>query len=135
MVATEERTETKQILEKANELDIRDNLDPMAIYEPGKYGFMVWCIPEDHPKGWDMESFDDRTYPRRAAFVASIRWRCETGLLTGLEITTYVTPPNHKGNYLVNRPEDINWTKEKVRWLFEQAGVPLPEFTVIPVKR
>jgi hypothetical protein len=29
-----------------------------------------------------------------------------------------------------NRPEDLEWAEQKIRWLFSQAGVPCPPVVV-----
>lgn len=138
MGITEEREKVRLVLEKVDEFDIHENQDPKAIYERGKSSFAVYCKPEDHPEGWGEEAIKTtRNFPRE--FVARIYWRWKEGLITHLEIALqvnplYLLPPNttHDG-YFNNRPEDIRWTKEKARWLFEQAGVPLPEFIVIHI--
>jgi hypothetical protein len=48
-----EHMRLKPVLDLARQLDIANNPEPIAIFEAGSAGFQVWCIPQDHPKGWD----------------------------------------------------------------------------------
>jgi hypothetical protein len=121
------------VLTKACQLDIAANPAPEALFEAGNSGFQIWCTPDDHPKGWDDVEMTAGAFAKPCEYVASVWWGWDdaTQTITHLYIETDAyafqdlgRTPSH------NRPQDIAWAKRKIRWLFEQAGVPCPTIRV-----
>ena len=125
------------VLQQARIWDIANNPASEAVFEAGTGGFQIWCTPEDRPKGWDGIPMDSGTFSKPCEFVAGIYWgwEDETETITHLclETDAYALA-NHKDvmsakerrALIHNRPADITWAKQKIRWLFKQAGVPCP---------
>jgi hypothetical protein len=70
--------------------------------------------------------------------VGSVHWKWEGEKIVGLEIeTTAFALADHKPDKcnrenIANRADDIEWLKEKVSWLFAEAGVSIPPFHLKP---
>ena len=141
------RFELMKMLEFVRGLDISTNPEPAAIFDPLIQGFNVWCIPSDHPGGdWKkiVDKFDSGAYKKRCEYVGCAFYYNEGNGWIGVttdayalgdhlpEYSKYATPRLIKANKLSihNRPDDIEWVIEKVKWVFEQIGVPCPEIRV-----
>jgi hypothetical protein len=134
----------KPVLDLARQLDIAANPDPQAIFEAGNGGFQVWCTPQDRPQGWDGIAMNYGAFSKPCEFVGSVIWEWEEECIVGLEIETTAyaladqmpeeycnltdIPAGFHRRTIFNRDADIKWLKEKVAWLFAQAGVPLLPF-------
>jgi hypothetical protein len=134
----------KPVLDLARQLDIATNPDPSAIFEPGGGGFQVWCTPTDRPQGWNGITMHAGAFSKPCEYVGSVLWKWEDEQIAALEIQTsaYALADQKPGEYcslqeipagfhrrtIFNREADIEWLKEKVAWLFSEAGVPLPPF-------
>lgn len=132
----------RPVLEKAQALDIGKNPAPEALFDPLIAGFNIWCIPADHPAGWEVVEMDQGAFSKPCAFVATVTWRWnedETDpRIVGLDLTTMAYAlrdltleredwwRKQDETLYANRPEDVTWAKAKTRWLFEAAGVRLP---------
>jgi hypothetical protein len=143
---TSEHKRLQPVLAMARKFDIATNPAPEALFEAGSGGFQIWCSPEDRPKGWDSVPMDMGAFAKPCAFVASVWWGWEPVLGTSDETesvsseaithlcletdasdlrATKQRPPRVR-----NRPGDIRWAKQKIRWLFQQAGVTCPPIRV-----
>jgi hypothetical protein len=139
-----EHKRLKPILDLAHQLDIASNPDPRAIFEAGSAGFQVWCIPQDHPKGWTGITMHPGAFSKPCEYVGSVHWKWDEEKIVALEIETsaysladqkpdeYSQTTNHSPHNnqrtIFNRDADIQWLKEKITWLFAEAGVPLLPF-------
>ncbi len=125
-----EHQRMKPVLDKAREMDIAKNTAPKAIFEAGSAGFQIWPTPEDHPQGWNDVPMDTGTFCKPCAYVASVHWVWEDEEITHLALSTdaYALRDHQHGSHddYHNRPKDIAWTKQKIAWLFAQAGVLMP---------
>ena len=144
MSHSSEHQHMKPVLDLAHKLDIATNPHHAAIFEAGSGGFQVWCTLQDHPKGWNDIVMNSGAFSKPCEYVGSVHWKWEAETIVGLEIETSAfaladQKPDEYGQMLnlvlddhrrtiFNRDADIEWLKEKVTWLFEQAGVPLPPF-------
>jgi len=132
-----EHLKLKPVLDLARKYDIATNPHPQAIFEVGSGGFQVWCIPEDHPQGWDGIHMNSGSFSKPCEYVGSVHWKWKDETIVGLEIETDAyalkdqQPEQYRNHRAINnRAQDIKWLKEKITWLFEKAGVPLPPFEV-----
>ncbi len=139
-----EHMRLKPVLDLARQLDIATNPGPNAIFEAGSAGFQVWCTPGDHPKSWEDIQMIPGTFSKPCEYIGSAHWKWEQETIVALEIETsayalsdqkpdaycdwHEIPRGEKRRTIFNRDNDIEWLKEKITWLFEQAGVPLPPF-------
>ncbi len=145
MTTRSEHKRLQPVLDLARKLDIATNPDPAAIFEAGSGGFQVWCTPHDHPTGWSNIVMQPGAFSKPCEYVGSVHWQWEDETIIGLEIETsaYALADQKPDEYcnltdiprdlprhtIFNRDADIEWLKEKVAWLFAEAGVPLPPFT------
>lgn len=134
-----QHTRMKPVLDLARQMDIASNSHPDAIFEAGNGGFQVWCTPENHPEGWGGVRMTAGAFSKPCEYVGSVLWKWENDRIVGLQIetTAYALQDQQSDEFIDsretchsyhNRPADIEWLKEKVRWLFETAGVPLLPF-------
>jgi hypothetical protein len=130
------------VLDLARRLDIATNPHPAAIFEAGSGGFQVWCTPHDHPRGWNGIVMNEGAFSKPCEYVGGVHWKWEGEQIVALAIETsaYALADQKPGEYcnlgetpkgsnrrtIFNRDDDIEWLKEKVTWLFAEAGVPLP---------
>jgi len=144
-----EHKRLKPVLDVARLLDIATNPEKKAIFEAGSSGFQVWCILDDHPRGWQDVNMIPGTFSKPCEFVGSVHWKWEGERIVALEIetTAYALAdqlPEHYTNLdepprgdnrrtIYNRDEDVAWLQEKVSWLFREAGVDMPPFEYEPV--
>jgi hypothetical protein len=134
----------KPVLDLARQLDIATNPDPAAIFEAGSGGFQVWCTPRDHPKGWDGIAMNPGAFTKPCEYVGSVHWQWDEDRIVALEIETsaYALADQKPAEFrqemhlslndnrrtIFNRDADIEWLKEKITWLFAEAGVHLLPF-------
>mgnify|MGYP001156649990 FL=1 len=133
MSYTTEHKRMKPVLDLARKLDIATNPAPEALFEAGSGGFQIWATPDDHPKGWDGVPMDMGAFAKPCAFVASVWWGWEGETITHLclETDAYdLRAVKQRPPKIHNRPEDITWAKQKIRSLFQQAGIPCPPIKV-----
>ena len=139
-----EHKRMKPVLQQARVFDIATNPDPLAIFEAGSGGFQLWCIPEDCPKGWEGLRLDAGAFSKPCGYVASVYWGWGEGeqeeqiTHVALSTTAYVLADRKPDKFsefyaadIQNRPPDIRWAKQKIRWLFKQAGVPCPPIVIV----
>lgn len=143
-----EHMRLKPVLDLARQLDIATNPGPAALFEAGSAGFQVWCTPDDHPKGWEDIQMIPGTFSKPCEYAGSAHWKWEDETIVALAIETSAyalsdqkpdeycdwreIPRGEKRRTIFNRDEDIAWLREKITWLFEQAGVPLLPFEYEP---
>ena len=134
----------KPVLDLAHRLDIATNAHPQAIFEAGNGGFQVWCTPSDRPQGWRDITMNSGAFSKPCDYVGSVLWRWDDDIIVALAIETSAyaladqrpdvycnlqdIPKGFNRRTIFNREADIEWLKEKVSWLFSEAGVPLPPF-------
>jgi len=139
----------KPVLDLARHLDIATNPDPQAIFEAGNSGFEVWCTPQDRPQGWDDIHMLTGSFAKPCEYVGSARWKWEAETIVALAIRTAAyaladqKPDQYSSSYAVspdsnlcsifNRRTDLEWLREKITWLFREAGVPMPPLDSDPV--
>ena len=139
-----EHQRIKPVLELARQLDIATNPNPQAIFEAGNGGFQIWCTPTDRPQGWSGIAMNAGAFSKPCEYVGSVIWKWDDERIVALEIQTsaYALADQKPHEYcglqeiphglhrrtIFNREADIEWLKEKVAWLFGEAGVPLPPF-------
>jgi hypothetical protein len=134
----------KPVLDLARSLDIATNPDPSALFEAGNGGFTVWCTPRDHPQGWNGISMVSGAFAKPCEYVGNVLWKWDQDKIVGLHLETSAhalsdqrpheycnlkeVPAGSNRQSIFNRPDDIEWLKEKVIWLFETANMSLPPF-------
>ena len=139
-----EHQRMKPVLDLASQLDIATNPNPQAIFEAGNGGFQVWCIPQERPQGWSGIVMNSGAFSKPCEYVGSVVWKWDDDKIVALaiETTAYALADQKPDEYcnlidipqgfhcrtIFNRDADIEWLKEKVTWLFAEAGVPLPPF-------
>ncbi len=139
-----EHQRLKPVLDLASQLDIATNPNPQAIFEAGNGGFQVWCIPQERPQGWSGITMNTGAFSKPCEYVGSVVWKWDDDKIVALaiETTAYALADQKPDEYcnlmdipkgfhrrtIFNRDADIEWLKEKVTWLFAEAGVPLPPF-------
>ena len=139
-----EHQRLKPVLDLASQLDIAANPHPQAIFEAGSGGFQVWCIPQERPQGWSGITMNTGAFSKPCEYVGSVVWKWDDDKIVALaiETTAYALADQKPDEYcnlmdipqgfhrrtIFNRDADIEWLKEKVTWLFAEAGVPLPPF-------
>lgn len=139
-----EHQRLKPVLDLASQLDIATNPNPQAIFEAGNGGFQVWCIPQERPQGWSGITMNTGAFSKPCEYVGSVVWKWDDDKIVALAIETSAyaladqkpdeycnlsnIPEGFNRRTIFNRDADIEWLKEKVTWLFAQAGVPLPPF-------
>ena len=139
-----EHQRLKPVLDLARQLDIASNPDPRAIFEAGSGGFQIWCTPRDHPKGWNGIVMNSGAFSKPCEYVGGVHWKWQEETIVALEIETSAyaladqkpdeycnltdIPDEFRRRTIFNRDADIEWLKEKVTWLFAEAGVPLLPF-------
>jgi hypothetical protein len=139
-----EHQRLKPVLDLANRLDIASNPDPQAIFEAKNGGFQVWCTMDDHPQGWDEIAMNAGAFSKPCEYLGSAHWVWEEETIVALEIETSAyaladqkpeaycnledIPAGFNRRTIFNRDADIEWLKEKITWLFAEAGVPLLPF-------
>jgi len=124
-----EHQKMNPVLEKARELDIATNPAPEALFDAGNSGFQIWCTPDDHPAGWESIPMTQGAFSKPCEYVASVQWGWEGETITHLLLSTEafaLSELRDRDRYTGhNRLEDLAWAKEKIRWLFAEAEVPL----------
>ena len=146
MTYCSEHRRMEPVLDKARAFDIATNPDPRAIFEAGSGGFQIWYTPEDHPKGWEKVQLVAGAFSKPCGYVASVHWGWGEGAdaeqITHLVLSTSAYDLRDSGaapstlrrrsgdESIENRPADLAWARRKIRWLFAQAGVPLPPIIV-----
>jgi hypothetical protein len=139
-----EHERMQPVLDLVRQLDIATNPHPSAIFEAGNGGFQVWCTLQDHPQGWNGITMILGAFSKPCEYVGSVLWKWDDDQIIGMQIetTAYALAEQKPDEYcnlkeipegfnrqtIFNRGADIAWLKEKVAWLFETAGVPLPPF-------
>jgi hypothetical protein len=139
-----EHQRMQPVLDLARKLDIATSPHPAAIFEAGSGGFQVWCTPKDHPIGWDGIVMRPGAFSKPCEYVGSVHWKWEEDAIVGLEIdaSAYALADQKPDEYcqltdiprdfgrrtIFNRDADIEWLKEKITWLFAEAGVSLLPF-------
>jgi hypothetical protein len=144
MSSTSEHLRMKPVLDLARRLDIATNPEPSAIFEAGSGGFQVWCTNLDYPQGWSGTTMSSGAFSKPCEYMGSVHWKWEAEQIVALEIetTAYALADQKPDEYsqmmnlvlddkrrmIFNRAEDIEWLKEKVTWLFAEAGIPVLPF-------
>ena len=78
------------------------------------------------------------SFSKPCQYVGSVHWKWEEEKIVGLEIETTAfaladhKPHEYNQENITNREDDIEWLKEKVSWLFAEAGVSIPPFHLKP---
>ena len=139
-----EHQRMKSVLDLARRLDIATNPEPSAIFEAGSGGFQVWCTNHDHPQGWNGIVMNSGAFTKPCEYVGSAHWKWDDDKIVALQIETsaYTLAEQQPDRYgqnkdlilddrcqsIFNRSDDIEWLKEKITWLFAEAGVTPPPF-------
>jgi hypothetical protein len=143
------RFDIQKMVEFVSQLDIMKNPEPAAIFDPLLQGFNVWAIASDHPGGdWEriVGDFDSGAYTKRSEYVGCAFYNWSDG---SIHVTTDAYGlgdhlPNEYARYSMskmmakrtgkksirNRPDDVKWVIEKVKWVFEQINIPCPPIVV-----
>ena len=129
MTYLHEHRRMRPVLNLARQLDIATNPAPEAVFEAGSAGFLIWCTPDDHPKGWDRVEMTAGAFSKPCEYVASVSWGWESERITHLLLSTDAYALG-RSQSVHNRPVDIAWAKRKIRWLFRQASVSYPEIRI-----
>ena len=124
-----EHRRIRPVLNLARQLDIVTNPAPEAIFEAGTAGFQIWCTPDDHPKGWDSVAMTAGTFSKPCEYVASVSWGWEGETITHLLLSTDAYALG-SGKQNHNRPADLAWAKQKIRWLYKQTSIPFPNILI-----
>lgn len=127
MSHTSEHRRLAPVLAKARILDIATNPAPEALFEALTAGFNIWCTPADQPEGWQDVPLIAGAFSKPCGFVGTAAWHWEGERIVAIQLETdSYDLEDHLGEPQHNRPEDIQWAEEKIRWLFGQAGVACP---------
>ncbi len=130
------------VLAHARQLDIATNPTPVALFEALTAGFNIWCTPEDHPQGWDGISLILGAFAKPCGFVGTATWKWEGEQIVAVSLGTdaydladqrpeiFARKAGGEWINIHNRPEDLEWAEEKVRWLFEWACIPCPDIVI-----
>ena len=142
MSYTTEHHRMAPVLAKARQLDIATNPEPEALFEALTACINLWCSPEDHPQGWDGIPMIAGAFTKPCGFVGTATWKWDEGRIVAISLGTdaYDLADQHPEIFtrkagkdwisIHNRPEDLEWAEQKIRWLFEQAGSPCPPILV-----
>ena len=141
------------VIEQARIFDVFRSPAPNAVYEPLMAGFSLWANPNNRPKGeeWESAEYDKGATAQTCLYVGGVFWGWhETEpLITHLELSTtaYGLEQYYRkkirgaieageaeyadliniSEMITNREADLDWAKEKTRWIFELAERPIPE--------
>lgn len=142
MSYTTEHQRMQPVLDLARRLDIATNTDLNGLFEAGSGGFQIWCTPWDHPAGWSGIAMHAGAFSKPCEFVGSVYWKWEEEQIVAIHIETTAyaladqkpeeycnlqdIPAGFERRTIFNRDADIAWLKEKVAWLFAEAGVDMP---------
>lgn len=134
MSIASEHQRLKPVLDLVKRLDILNNPDPQAIFEPGPAGFSIQATRDNHPEGEEWVSMASRMdkggFTKPCAYIGDVRWGWEGDQITHLLLETNPYILQNAGvdaKKIRNRPKDVVWAKRKVRSLFKQAGVKCPK--------
>ena len=133
-----EHRRMKPVLELASALDIATNPNLQAIFEAGTGGFQIWCIPQDRPKDWSGIQMHPGAFSKPCEYVGCVhcKWDEDQIVALAIETTAYALAEQKPEQYdrvdIINRQEDVEWLKEKITWLFQEAGVVIPPFDQEP---
>jgi len=142
MSYTSEHRHMAPVLAKARQLDIATNSAPEALFESLAAGFNLWCTPEDHPKGWDGVPLIAGTFSKPCGFVGTASWKWDDDRIVAVSLGTdaydladrrpqiFSRTVGKDWINIHNRPEDLEWAEQKIRWLFAQAGLSYPPIIV-----
>lgn len=140
------------VIEQARIFDVFRSPAPNAVYEPLMAGFSLWCNPNNRPKGeeWESAEFDKGATAQPCLYVGGVFWGWDQkiSLITHLELSTtaYGLEQYYRkkirnsieageaedsdlikiSEMIVNREADLEWAKERTRWLFDLAERPIP---------
>lgn len=133
-----DRFEIRKMLEFISTMDIAYNPEPAAIFDGLTQGFNVWAIPTDHPGGdWNriLDHFDSGAFNKRCAFVGTAYYFTDDECMH-IDTSAYKLEEHLPKEYgprkksIFNRPDDIDWLREKVIWVFAQIGIECPPFKI-----
>ena len=126
------RQQMQAVLDLANRLDVGENPAPEAVFDGRSAAINLWCNQQNHPEGWEGVPITAGAFCKAAEFVGTLSWIWGDSI-TELHLQTeaYALGDRLGREKIVNRPADLDWAKEKVAWLFEEAGLLLPEITVV----
>jgi hypothetical protein len=142
MSYTSEHRRLAPVLAKARQLDIATNHAPEALFESLTASFNLWCTPEDHPQGWDGVSLIAGAFAKPCGFVGTASWKWDDDRIVAVSLGTDAydladcCPQNFSRTAgkdwisIHNRPEDLEWSEQKIHWLFAQAGVLCPPIVI-----
>ena len=143
-----EHQRMKPVLAVAQQWDVSKSSDPHAVFDPGLSGFALWALPHDQPDGWADVPMDQGVWPQPSAYVGVVRWGWAGEEITHLRVSTDAYNLRDHDAHLArgqrrsprnpcayhNRPQDLYWCGEKIRWLFQQAGMPCPPIKIQEVE-
>jgi hypothetical protein len=142
MSYTTEHRRLAPILAKARQLNIATNPAPEALFKALTAGFNLWCTPENHPQGWDGIPLIAGAFAKPCGFVGTATWKWDDDRIVAISLgtdaydladhrpETFACKTGKDWIRIHNRPEDRLWAEEKVRWLFDQAGVSCPVIVI-----
>ena len=142
MSYTSEHRRLSPVLAKARQLDIATNPASDALFEALIAGFNLWCTPENHPQGWDGIQLIAGTFSKPCGFVGTATWKWDNDRIVAISLGTdaydlaghcpqlFSRKAGKDSISTHNRPEDIEWSRQKIHWLFALAGVLCPPIIV-----
>jgi hypothetical protein len=122
--------------------DVMDQPGPLSRFSYGFASVRIWCLPTNHPGGlWNALDFTRATTPDnpiQAEGLATVHpildadRRTITAFIIQTEALALKNQDLLPEDAVLNRPEDLRWAVEQLRWLWEQAfpGTPLPPIKV-----
>jgi len=132
-----DRIQLSRLASYVRSMDIGNNKDPQALFDPLQQGFNIWCTPTDHPGGdWQKVTgtMIAAAFTKPCEFVGTAFWNIHKDVI---ELTTdaYALRDHLRKEYMDpaaihNRDEDTAWCIAKIQWVFEQAGIPCPEIVI-----
>ena len=127
-----DNNQMQTVLDLARVFDVGENPSAEALYDGRSAAINLWCTPEDHPAGWEGVSITAGAFCKAAEFVGTLSWAWgEQITLLHLQTEAYALGKRLGRGGIVNRPADIAWARGKVAWLFQEAGIPLPEIAIV----
>lgn len=136
-----EHRKMRPVLNVVRIKDVTQNGSQSAVYEPLSSGFNLWCTDKNRPKGWEAVELTRGAFAQPCGFVGTCWWGWggeQDEEITHLRVTTDAYDLGDKynlsGKDIHNRPEDIEWAKEKIESAFETANVPMPPIVIHDLK-
>ena len=121
--------EIRTMVEFVSTMDIGKNHDKNAIFDPLIQGFNIWATTDDYPPSWEsvVPHMIQGAYTKKSAFVGTAWYDREVKVIK-LSTDAYIFMDQYNMNHRAvhNRHQEVEWAKEKIKWVFEQISIECP---------